>query len=604
MTDPTLFDIFGTDEPPLAVRTLTAGPMSVEVEGGQLRYLRFHGVEVLRGIAWIVRDASWGTLPAVLTDEVLEADQQAFRLHYVVRISGLSGVLAARAMIEGQASGHLRFGVTAVAETDVVTNRTGFVVLHPDRVAGLPVTMIHDDGRRVQTRFPDRIAPGAPGLDLAGLIHDPAPGLTTHVAFSGGVFEMEDQRNWADASFKTFVRPLRLPKPYVFLAGTEDTQVVTVTLAGNQSDAPQHKPASDRPAIGTMPGLWLRLDPGELVPDTLSHPARGLILRTEAAVPDRERLQAAAVLASTQGLHLGVEAVFDQVDRKAEAAALVAALSGIVVDRLLLVARRDFKSRPAGDLPAGEAPLSDTMAELRHLGFQGLVGGGTPAFFTEFNRNPPPVGVDFVQFGGAAIVHAADDRSVMETTSVLPAILDSAQALCPGVPMMPGPLAIAPSVSPYAPAFVPGDGARRVCMARIDPRHAALFGAAHFVGVMARLVGRVSDAAPLFWSGPSGIVDTRDRLLPIGFVHDVFASAAGCGVRGSGCVDGIARIEWDGKDGPEVMIANLTAKSRDLQAEADIRHTSVLAPRNIGWIDIPRGEHKIGAYRVVWMRGG
>ena len=35
----------------------------------------------------------------------------------------------------------------------------------------------------------------------------------------GDAFEMEDQRNWADASFKTYVRPLSKPRPYVIAKG-------------------------------------------------------------------------------------------------------------------------------------------------------------------------------------------------------------------------------------------------------------------------------------------------------------------------------------------------------------------------------------------------
>ena len=35
----------------------------------------------------------------------------------------------------------------------------------------------------------------------------------------GDTFEMEDQRNWSDASYKTYVRPLALPWPYVLPAG-------------------------------------------------------------------------------------------------------------------------------------------------------------------------------------------------------------------------------------------------------------------------------------------------------------------------------------------------------------------------------------------------
>ena len=31
--------------------------------------------------------------------------------------------------------------------------------------------------------------------------------------FNGETFEMEDQRNWTDASFKTYCTPLSLPYP-------------------------------------------------------------------------------------------------------------------------------------------------------------------------------------------------------------------------------------------------------------------------------------------------------------------------------------------------------------------------------------------------------
>ena len=47
-------------------RTLTAGPMSVEFDNGQLRYLKVDGIEVLRAVAFLVRDENWGTyVPAL-----------------------------------------------------------------------------------------------------------------------------------------------------------------------------------------------------------------------------------------------------------------------------------------------------------------------------------------------------------------------------------------------------------------------------------------------------------------------------------------------------------------------------------------------------------
>ena len=58
------------------------------------------------------------------------------------------------------------------------------------------------------------------------------PGLEATVRFAGDTWEMEDHRNWTDASFKTYVRPLALPWPYTLPAGEAVTQSVTVTLGG------------------------------------------------------------------------------------------------------------------------------------------------------------------------------------------------------------------------------------------------------------------------------------------------------------------------------------------------------------------------------------
>ena len=54
--------LFGTEEPVEAPTILKAGPLSAEFEAGNLRYIRFHGVEMIRAVSYIVRDRNWGTL--------------------------------------------------------------------------------------------------------------------------------------------------------------------------------------------------------------------------------------------------------------------------------------------------------------------------------------------------------------------------------------------------------------------------------------------------------------------------------------------------------------------------------------------------------------
>ena len=59
-----LTKLFGTDEPPVATRLLRAGPLSVELDGGNLRYIRFDGQEAIRAVSYVIRDKYWGTFNA------------------------------------------------------------------------------------------------------------------------------------------------------------------------------------------------------------------------------------------------------------------------------------------------------------------------------------------------------------------------------------------------------------------------------------------------------------------------------------------------------------------------------------------------------------
>ena len=70
--------------------------------------------------------------------------------------------------------------------------------------------------------------------------------------------------------------------------------------------------------------------------------------------------------------------------------------------------------------------------------------------FTELNRKRPKAALfDFITHTTCSIVHAADDRSVMETLETLPAIIGSAKAMIDEKPYRIGPSAIAARMNPY-----------------------------------------------------------------------------------------------------------------------------------------------------------
>ena len=93
------------------------------------------------------------------------------------------------------------------------------------------------------------------------------------------------------------------------------------------------------------------------------------------------------------------------------------------------------------------------------------------------NRKPPPfASLDFVCHTTCAIVHAADDRSVMETIECLPHVIRSGRALFGNRHYRIGPGTIGTRTSPFGsdPPRNPRNG--RVTMVRRDPRQRGLLG--------------------------------------------------------------------------------------------------------------------------------
>jgi hypothetical protein len=85
---------------------------------------------------------------------------------------------------------------------------------------GLPCQVTHSGGEVEPGSFPYLVEPQQPFSDISRISHQVA-GATVDIGFFGEVFEMEDQRNWTDASFKTYCRPQAWEQPYEILQNTK-----------------------------------------------------------------------------------------------------------------------------------------------------------------------------------------------------------------------------------------------------------------------------------------------------------------------------------------------------------------------------------------------
>ena len=369
----------GTEEIDSLSRKLIAGPLTAELENGQLRYVAFNGVEALRGIAFLIRDQNWGTYtPRIGTLSVTEGAGN-FTVEYKALCADDNQRLEYEARISGSSDGVLVFNAVATPQTDFVTNRAGFVVLHPAGLAGQKLKVTHVDGREEETRFPERISPSQPVFDIRALSHEAGTGLWATCRMEGDAFEMEDQRNWTDASYKTYVRPLALPWGYTLAKGSRHEQSVRLSLTGGGAGAEGAK-VSGSVAIALGQDLPLRMpELGVALPNDEIEAAAAAIdalralkprflvchadMREGVGVAEFERIR---LLSEAAAAKIVLEIVVPDKDDAAaslEPISAAAKRAGLEIDSIVVSSASDLKSWQ----PGARDPRSQRSRRSRRL---------------------------------------------------------------------------------------------------------------------------------------------------------------------------------------------------------------------------------------------
>ena len=582
----------GTDAADPPTRTLSAGRLSVELENGQLRYVRFGNVEALRGIAFLVRDENWGTYALQIENLDVRETAESFAVAYRAVCSDKRQQLAFEARIAGSSDGSLIFAATATPLTDFVTNRAGFVVLHPAGLAGQKLRVTHVDGSEEETRFPETISPSQPVFTIRALAHEAAPGLWATCRMEGDAFEMEDQRNWTDASYKTYVRPLALPWGYTLAKGSRHEQTISLSFSGRvDSDG---KNTRREAAINLGADLATRmLDLGVALPAEEAEETLGALEPLRAMRPSflicNVDLRDGVGLAKLDAYRQASEAVSARVvleiviPDEQDAAVWLAPVAksvreaGLGLDSVVVSTAADLKSwQPWAPRP--EKPMVEELARSARAAFPGVkLGGGMLSTFTELNRKRPKAELfDYVTHTTCSIVHAADDRSVMETLETLPAIIASTQAMIGDKSYRIGPSAIAARSNPYGKDVLDNPHNNRVCLTNHDPRQRGLFNAAWALGYVAACsYGGVEALALGAATGPLGFIHRQGGAASPYFdsingptVYPAFHVVSGLSRgRGLPLIEArsteprrAAALAW--REGPRVVLwlANLTAE--------------------------------------------
>jgi hypothetical protein len=563
--------------------------MRFEPQTAFLRHLRLGDHEVLRAIYAAIRDQNWATITPQITIREQEIKPDSFRIVFDADCRRGHIDYFWRGTLTGDKDGRVQYIFDGESRSDFQRNRVGICILHPiAECAGKPVSIDHSDGSAENGIFPRDISPHQPFFDIKGISYEAAgTGITAKLEMDGDTFEMEDQRNWSDASFKTYCTPQARPKPHPVKKGDRVRQSVTLTLSGKvrpilpvNLGRPPQLSISTTPVVTLPPiGLCVASHRRPLAPREIERlkALRLSHLRVDLHLNDPNHpalleLAVAEARAIGAGLHiaLGLGANPDQ-----QINALSPHLERLKPPVLLWIILHDSEN------PASETTVQRVRPALQKFAPNVLFAAGTRDFFTEINRDRPPANsASSICYSNNPQVHAFDNTTLIENLAGQVYNVETARTFTPR-PVVVSPITL--RIRNNTSAAAEKSGALSELPSDVDPRQLSLFGAGWTLGSIARLAatGFVHSLTYYETTGWRGLMETdAGSPLPKEFpsepgavfpMYHVFADIAEFGAKQIYqthpthplLAEGLTLFDASGRR--RILVANLTGDSQDLK---------------------------------------
>ena len=416
--------------------TWSTGAWSLKLRDDELAEISYNGQLILRSVRALIRDQDWNT-PSIIVDEVTQTENQL-----AVKISS--------AGFDAMFTGTIKYSVVAdvaeiemslVSNSDYLANRIGLNLLHPPTLAGTKLSVLHSNRKTEQSIFPEKISPNQPVMDIAGLSWTQGD-LNVNLALSGDVFEMEDQRNWTDASYKTYSRPLSLPFPYPVASGETISQKLLMFVMQN-AEAEQPKPSSSARIVLTQQGSFPSIQLGaathpvaanESTPQTdLSE----LPILVEVDLRTNNWKAALAAVATTQA-EIDLRIICPASVQEKDFAELLNQIEPLKILRVAI-----FDAEQHIWLEQISRQLVNAM---QSRGMSATHLAGARSHFTELNRNftKVPENCAGLTFSITPLFHALNTEQLVESSAMQRLVTQQAVAMADGKEVHVGPVTLRP----------------------------------------------------------------------------------------------------------------------------------------------------------------
>lgn len=566
------------------MKTLHAGPLVAGYENGFLRRIRYGETEVLRMIYFALRDRNWNTMEADLKNERLVVDDSSFAISYeCTHLHDGRPVMKWDASIRGDKEGTITFDIHGTMLEAFTKNRAGFCVLHPLTIAGADCTIVHPDGSEKTEIFPVEIDPENPFREIRSM-HWKSGGIRYALDFEGDIFETEDQRNWCDASYKTFCTPLRLPFPADMQRGESVVQKITFrpleklkdpgAISANIVLRSRGKNANV-PAFGIGASTEVKHLTEKAIANIrslrLSHYRVEVYPASDNWVAD---FSGACETAYSLGLSLEVALhLTDNYQDEMEAFAVLCQQNKVRLKRVILLSARGMVTSQA---------VLDDMMKLKTLFPRVLFGAGTNYNFNEINKNRfNPGTAEFISLAADPQEHAFDDLTILENIAALEHLIKSTKAIYgQEKPVQLSPLTLRKRFNPYATN--PNDLFIEERL-KADPRQKGTFAVAWTFGSICALARGGASAVTFFQTaGNQGIMSGDGETYPVYDVFKRFSPYQGKAVAILDSSDPLA-IEGLVIDDKVIALVNYSQEERTADWQGQY---FVLQPREVKFIQL------------------
>lgn len=579
---------YGRDEPPLTRTALRAGTLTAYLEGIDLRDLRLGGVELVRRLGFTLRDENWDTIPPEVANLEFNAGEDSFLVEFEARHRTRDLDFRWHGTIRGDCGGSISYRMDGQALRDFRYCRIGFCVLHPTEYAGRFYRGVTPGGS-VTGQLPITVGPQRYEGGFYFALFDAVSALQVSLAdqvearfeFEGDLFEMEDQRNWGDGSFKTYCTPMALGYPFLAKTGQAFTQRVAISASGEVSG-----PAFSRESFSLSLGEPLGRKLPKLGLGTSTHDL-------EFSEADED------LLGRLQLDHLRVDLNLNDLDwpRRLDRAERESGALGTSLELALFLTSESDPGLPALESrlplaspisrvlvfhenePTTNARLLDQVRARIAPHLPGVpIGGGTNLNFADLNRErPDPSGLDVVAYSINPQVHARDETSLIENLEAQRDTVTTARSFCGQLPVVISPVTLRPRFNPDAvgpePPPRPGE-----LPAAVDPRQMSLFAACWALGSVKQLAEGGADSVTYFettgWRGlketdagclvPEQFLSSPGMVFPVYHVFAAIADLKAADLIACQSSEplGVQCLAFRTHSGLHLLVANLTCKEQ------------------------------------------